>query len=234
MLWQKVIGGTASNLILEYITKTDVDNASITIPSTSQIGDLAVLIQTSINSGSTAPAGVTPTNWTNIVNTGANSSSQGTTRCLIDYKILVSGDPNSSVTGTNHNSSNHKTMLIFRLTGKTISSVITDVGINYSTQTQNVDPPAQTISVTGKEIPILMLANLYSRSTASGYSFVLSSSSSPSFSTVGETGTRTDGALEYGYTVYNSSASDIIIDLPQTLNVSGPRIVLQGVTLEVS
>lgn len=216
---------------LSYITKTDVNNASITIPSTSQTGDLAVLFQLSVQTGSTAPAGTTPAGWTDIVNTSRDSTLQGASRAIWSYKILGSSDPNSSITGMSFDAANHKTIFIFRPAALTISSITSNVDIDYSDNTASVNPPSGTISASGRQAPLIVFG--FVRSPTSGWTpTTLTNNSSPAFSATAYPGTVTTDSI-HGYTIYNSSPSNVTIDMPATVS-SQPRVIIQGFSLSAS
>lgn len=84
-------------LRLDFITSVDaLDVSSITIPSTAQVGDVAVLFSYCRGLGTTG--GDIPTGWTKISGVSQGSSTTGI-RSLVGYKIIESGEPNSSVSG---------------------------------------------------------------------------------------------------------------------------------------
>lgn len=84
-------------LRLDYVTSnTAEDVTSITIPAEAQVGDIAVLL--SYCRGLASTGGNAPAGWTKITDLTQGSSSTGI-RALAAYKVLVSGDPGSTITG---------------------------------------------------------------------------------------------------------------------------------------
>lgn len=79
---------------------TSTTTTTITIPATAAVGDIVVLFDRATNSGLGAPNAVTPAGWTQLT-TLAVSSSGGSFRSSILYKVLVAGDPGSTITGMN-------------------------------------------------------------------------------------------------------------------------------------
>lgn len=101
----------AVNKSLSYVTSTESSTSgtyTISIPSTTQTGDIAFLFDR-INVQSTN--NTTPSGFTNI--TTYNGS---THKWTLSYKILTSGDPNTSVTGqsTTTTTAHRKLMLFYR------------------------------------------------------------------------------------------------------------------------
>lgn len=98
---------------LSYLTSTTSTTSSITIPATSQVGDLALLFEFSRNTGASPVTVVTPSGWTLFTQATAFAVSPGATVTAF-YKILVSGDPGTSITAMSGTSGNNKIMAIYR------------------------------------------------------------------------------------------------------------------------
>jgi len=130
--------GTSVSAV-SFNTSVDSTLSTITIPSTIQAGDLAILFDWSTAS-TTAPTTVTPTNWTSAGNSSVNSTTAG--RGQVSYKILTASDANTTVTGMAGNP--RKTMLIYRPTG--VISTVTSFGL---TQQATISAPSNQTLVLG-------------------------------------------------------------------------------------
>jgi hypothetical protein len=231
MLSTKLLGAGAIKSII-FIAKNDVNSSTITVPNTAQAGDVGILLQISINTGSATPAGTTPSGWTNIVNTSRASNAVGATRAMWSYKILVAGDVGATLTGMNFNTSNHKTVLVYRIGGgatSSITSVAANVDVDYSNNTNGVDPPALTITAAARQVPLIVFGHIRS-ANAEYTTTTLSDNTTPTFSVIANSGTGTVSA--YGYTIYNSRSFDVTMDMPSVSNAQ-PRIIIQGFSLQI-
>lgn len=123
-----------SSVLTTVIETQSSTSGSITIPSSAQSGDLAVLM----NMHETIGSQTNPTGWTRIVNQEAASPVM-----TVWYRILQSGDANTAVTMTGGTTPSSE-MIIFRKSSGSISSVnVTGGTIERSTgipttQTQNI------------------------------------------------------------------------------------------------
>jgi hypothetical protein len=136
---------------------TNSSGATISIPATAQIGDVAVLLDFS-TSNTTAASAVTPSGWTQLRTDTVNAATA--VRASTCYKILVSGDPGATVTGMTGGTSTRKMLLIIRNTRK-ITSVT--VGSSNGAASEN-DPSAQTISVSSVSPSLVLIAHYASSS----------------------------------------------------------------------
>lgn len=96
---------------LQYITNATSTSSTITIPSSAQAGDIAILID--VGYANVSITSVTPTGFTNF---NSNSSQTGTnpqTRGITSYKVLVGGDPGSTITGIS-TTTMQKLLVIYR------------------------------------------------------------------------------------------------------------------------
>lgn len=93
-------GGQPQIHTFDIIVGTSTTTTTITIPATAAIGDIVVLFDRATNNGLGAPAAVTPAGWTEL-STFAVATSGGSFRSSILYKVLVAGDPGSTITGMN-------------------------------------------------------------------------------------------------------------------------------------
>jgi len=144
MLWNKLsgAGGAGGPALIGFTfvasASTNIGASTITIPATAQAGDLCVLLDSTVNTTATLPTNVVPSGFTQIM-TAAFVRANGTTsaRMTCSYKVLVSGDAGSSITGLG-NTNPRKIALVFRPD----SSITT---VSYSTaNTQTESPNAGT------------------------------------------------------------------------------------------
>jgi Concanavalin A-like lectin/glucanases superfamily len=116
--------------------------STITIPATAATGDYAVLFDVSTTTTNTIPSG-----WTSIVGTTTTGI-----RTNVSYKRLLSGDPNTSVTGMA--GTTRKIMLIVKGDTDLLSVSLSTPGSQATTAT----PTNQTISSTGQVTPTIFFA----------------------------------------------------------------------------
>lgn len=130
---------------------------TITIPAISREGDFAVLFDSSDDNDLFNPTSVVPSGWTSIRNDfGVDAVLAGESmRSIVSYKLLVSGDPGSSITGMNTNLQTTKIILVFRpnfvIQTASILSISGDVGAP--------NPDSQEITITEGLTPILAFAH---------------------------------------------------------------------------
>lgn len=204
----QLIGFGGGNVEATNITFVDsaVSNApTITIPGSSQAGDLAVLIDFTINITSSNVTDVVPTGWTGLV-TAADNSGSTRNRTRASYKVLVAGDPGSSVTGMNDSTEN-KVMLVFRAAA---SPAVTPAGW-VCDNTQGGGTSSQSLLASGGNAPLVVIG-------ASGIDAGTASfdTASPAFDATVATA---DDDLLVGYKIYNSAPADhtIFTDLGDTI-----------------
>ena len=134
-----------SSVLTTVIETQSSTSGSITIPASAQAGDLAVLLNEHESGGTQS----NPTGWTRIVN-------QETTAPVMTiwYRLLQSGDANTTVTMTTGTSPSSE-MILFRKSSGTISSVtvsggtIVNSGVQITSQTQNVSTAIATFIAFG-------------------------------------------------------------------------------------
>lgn len=148
----EIVASTEQITVNEIITLSYVANAtgttSVVIPASAAIGDIAVLWDFSATNTQVNPSG-----WTPIVSSGTTS-----TRITASYKVLVSGDPGSTITG--QSGTTRKTVLIFRR-----SSAIGNITLSTpNSQATSAAPSSQTI--TGGTGAVIYFACHTSTSTA--------------------------------------------------------------------
>ena len=113
-----------------YVDTSQSNASTITIPSTAQVGDLAVLYDFAVTTGTVAPTSVTPSGWTLVGVSNVGLTTTPAMRGSIYWKFLVSGDPGSTITGMSGGTTNDKIMTIHR---PSITPFIKDSGIFAAT-----------------------------------------------------------------------------------------------------
>lgn len=140
-----------------YRAITSAITTTITIPATTQEGDIIILSDRIISSNITATL---PSGFTQIANT-TNSTDR---RTLISYKIASASDAGTTITGMTGTSSASKIITVFS-TNK-LAPTIT-VGSVVSTAYSDFDPAAQTVTLTGVFTPVMAIAFMGSSATFS-------------------------------------------------------------------
>jgi hypothetical protein len=194
-----------SNLQLSYVTYATTTSQTLTIPATSQVGDIAVYVNRATGIIST-PTEVVPSGWTSVSNVTATY-----TRSIIAYKILVSGNPGSSITVMNA-TYDSTVMFIFRPT-TTISS-LSNASLNG--QGTDSDPTAQTVSA--QSTPYIVIGACGSNATCSFNS---------SWPTATQIINSTGCYVRLGYYIFNGSYSNVTVDMADP----GSRNILQSFAL---
>lgn len=212
MLWNKLsgAGGAGGPALIGFTfvasASTNIGASTITIPATAQAGDLCVLLDSTVNTTATLPTNVVPSGFTQIM-TAAFVRANGTTsaRMTCSYKVLVSGDAGSSITGLG-NTNPRKIVLVFRPD----SSITT---VSYSTDnTQTESPNAGT----SEALSLVM----DSKTDAIGIGYIAASqtitdmTSSPT--ALDATIAPADQFQRCGYKVFTSTAADQTITATKT------------------
>lgn len=128
----------------EYVGYAESNNtADVTIPSTVNAGDIAVLIDKSYGGVTATPSAVIPSGWTEFI---ASFVANRLRHCF-SWRVLTSGDIGSTVAGMPLTTSLgkgdcQKLMPIFRIRhGRGSPSLV-----NVASEMTNNDPAAQTVS----------------------------------------------------------------------------------------
>jgi len=139
-------GGAGANTVQSLTYQASAESSTsgtytITIPAGSQTGDIAFLFDR-INTQTTT--NTTPTGWTNIT----TYNSPGTHKWTLSYKILVSGDAGSSITGQSASTTvaHRKLMLVYRPNWSIGTVTIGDLAQDATSSGTSV--PDQTLSMT--------------------------------------------------------------------------------------
>lgn len=187
---------------------------TITIPSSTQAGDLIIVYDNAFdnNAGGAIPTKVVPTDFTEILSTGASTAADRYSRITASYKIATNTDASASLTGqTNVTASTSITpavrVLLFR-PNRVIKSVTAN---NVQSTITAANPAAVTYALTGVTAPIIVTArskglNTYTMTTTTGYTMLSNDVDS--------------GSQPFGYTGYaifnTSTTSSVTWDMPDT------------------
>lgn len=188
--------GLAAANTITFVASATSTGASITIPAGAAVGDLAVLFDYGTDATPAVPSAVTPTNWTNHINTAGVT----TARAMMSSRILIAGEPGSSITGMDAVTSDNKVMLVFRG-----SSVFTAPGASdLASVVQNTNPASQTANASGGTAPVIVFGAIAERNNTTPVTW---NTESPAF-----TAEVTSNRLRVGYIIYDSSPSDHTVD----------------------
>lgn len=198
-----------------------VDAASITIPTTAQAGDLAIVFDraTRLSGLGELTPFPPPTGWTQVISDpGLNNDA-----AIQAYaKILEAGDPGTAITPGDHGShAQLKTMLVFRQAGGFASFTVR----SPQAWEGGGDPPAQTIPASAGVPPLIVLASYGSANDPASASFVPTADGeilNGHDATTIEQRTR--------YRVYESAPADTTVDMAN----DGARNSLMSLYLEVA
>jgi len=186
-------GGGASLSSVSYLTSAGTNTSSVTIPATSRAGDVAVLFDE--GRGASAPSLVTPSGWTNLVNTTAGSA-----RMAVFYKILASGEPNTSITGMDGSFGESKLLLVFRPN----TPVTTVTPSTFLSEITSGNPASQSAAASGQIAPVIVLGGASDQDTGAP----TFTTASPAFDgEVTQAGSGADYAFRMGYKIYNAASA---------------------------
>lgn len=132
-------------------TNISATTASITVPATAQVGDIAIIFNMS-----TTVTDVIPVGWTSIISTTTTGI-----RSSIVYKKLLPSDIGAAVTLSS--GTTNKIMLIY-YGNAPIMNVVPSAILSQST---TVDPTLQTIAMVGKPTPAIAIASYASTGAVS-------------------------------------------------------------------
>lgn len=188
-------GGQQPVTELTFVDSAVSTGTTITIPAGAEEGDIAFLADFQVTGS--GPTLVTPTNWTNIVDTASAFSLLATS-----YRRLPSGAGGTNVTGMSADGGEliSKAMLVFR--PNSLASAITPASLNEETTGGN--PASQSVTASGQAVPLIVLGILAAENTTN-----------PAFSTASPAfdDTVPSNDLRIGYKIYNSSPADHTIDM---------------------
>lgn len=179
-----------------FVTSSNSDVSTISVPSGTQVGDLIILFDGAYSiSGS--PTSVYPAGFTAI----GTSQSSGRLRNNVSYKIAASGDIGATITGMTTSGFRRKILAVFRP-----DVIVPSVIINsLNQQATSGDPAPQNITASGGIGALLLLGTAFSGDsiTETG-TLVTSGVSIPSIG-------GDQGAF---YEIQNGTKSDRTFDMP--------------------
>jgi hypothetical protein len=178
---------------LSFVASATSTSNTITIPASSQAGDVAILFDDAF--GGSTPSDVVPTGWTGII----TEIRSGAARVRISYKILQSGDPGASISGLNSDVED-KVMLVFRLSTGPITTVSAE---DWAVQLVATGTPSdQTVNAsTDGTAPLVVFGMALATGSTAAFT-------SPAFDA---TVANSDLDLLVGYKIYNSAPQDHLV-----------------------
>lgn len=198
----------ASVQVIQFRTSAISTSSTISAPSTIQNGDLLVLYDSALSTGT--PTAVTPTGFTTIL----NQSPISTRRIICSYKIATNSDASATITGMSGNLNVAKILLVFSTKGIASASVF-DVAFERS----DGDPAAQTITSGSGKAPLVAIA------------FVRNQSNNYSMTPTQDGVVENTGQGQFGlYKIYNSSPEDVTVDT----NDGGNNNLLMSFYIEIT
>jgi hypothetical protein len=187
--------------------------ATITISANTQVGDIAVLFDTSTNT-----TDVTPSGWTSI-----NGATTTGIRTNISYKVLTSGDPGSTITGMA--GTTRKTMVVFRAVGNTAPTVSLSTP---SSQATTAAPTGQTITAGGSGTQSIYFAAYGWTTTLPTRGFTQTGFTAVSASQVSTSG------IYVNYTIRNTGVNSITQANASITMTDGGTNTLQSFRMDIS
>lgn len=212
-------------MTISFVNSAVSDTHEIIIPSDAAIGDLAVYLNFAVDGDTSAPTDVVPTDWTGLIeveNDGIVQASRG----RASYKILVSGDPGSTITGMNGNQQDSNVMFVFRSSTGIFS--VTPSTWQGSRSTGN--PSAISLTASAGGVPSVVIAYCATDNTTAEFS-----TASPSFTAEVESA---NGGINAGYIIYSSSPQNHTVDMNDLDNrntlVGGYIVIVENQVLTPS
>ena len=148
-----------------YFVSSATGSASTIAMPTVQTGDI-VILNNNATSSTNAPTAVTPSGWTNVVNTSVNSSTA--LRMMIHYRVITNGasESGTTITGMSGGVTNRYNILVYR-PSKTFTLSTTSVNQQAAVgTTAAITNQTLTMGVSG---PSLAFAFYYSSSSGATY-----------------------------------------------------------------
>lgn len=141
-------GGGGGALTVSYLFSTSSTTSSHTISASAQAGDLAIMHCYAQGSGGYSGAG--PSGWSEVAY-ARTTTGTGAVWGVLSYKVLVSGDIGSTITGLPAGGAGHGSTTIYYRPSKTISTVT--LAATAGNEATTGDPAAQIMNVSGNNDP---------------------------------------------------------------------------------
>jgi hypothetical protein len=197
---------------ITFITSANTTTSSVVIPATANVGDIAFLVNTGSDSGSSTPPPLTnePAGWTKVATvSSSNSGSVDADTEKLYVRILTTGQPGSTVTGASGVTTTRMTILIFR-PNYSVSTITNTTASTFGAVNSSSINQTQTINVSTLTEPIIIIAVARSFTTITGFT-----------TTPAPTGIVSPvGGLSIRYLIQNSSKTNA----STTFNMSGSTI----------
>lgn len=144
----------AAGSTISFVTSTDAQSNTITVPSSVVAGDILVLVDRATVAGGTPPTTVVPTGFTSINDSTATDGADAD-RQIFSYKLAVGTEASTVLTGMNATTES-KLLLVFRGSPTILSVSLNDTDGDLDNGTS---PPAdQTITASGGTASLVALA----------------------------------------------------------------------------
>jgi hypothetical protein len=138
-------GGLTS--LTQILSASGTQTATVAVPSGVQAGDLLVFCDLAFDAA--APAAVTPSGFTNVVNTTSTNY-----RYMISYKIALGTESGTNITGTAVANKNDKALVIWR--GDAPVSLVSAADSAF--QAITTAPTNQVVDASAGLAPLIVLA----------------------------------------------------------------------------
>ena len=191
-------GGGGPVLTVAYQANSTSGSPALTIPSSAEAGDFAVLFDFCRNNGGNDPVYILPTGFTEI---GNYPHGRARARLILSYRLLTGNDINP--TGMNGNHFENKILLVFRPDYTIGNPIIEDL----DEADDAVDAPSdQTLTSGSGAVPLIALGVMCNHSAATVANF---GTESPAFDrtfrkSVLRSGGGAYGNMRVGYKIYNT------------------------------
>lgn len=197
---------------LTYVGSATSTSSSLTAPGGIASGDFAVYMDMARDTG--APSAVTPSGFTNVLNTSHFVATVGENdhRFMVSYKVLTGSE--TTISGMSGDGSNDqfKGMFVYR-PNKAITAVTPLTGSSWGKEMTNSNPSSQAKTLTGLTAPVLYLGIAYNYNTVG-----LFSTASPAFD---DSSLTAGSRIRFGRKLYNTSPANHTIDMDDLGNGNG-------------
>lgn len=206
MIFAPGLRGISPVLSLSFVASAVSNAATVIVPGSAAVGDLAVLFDCGAVSSFGSVPNVDPAGYTRIFEQGV-ALGFSSSRAVVNYRVLGVGEAGSSISGINA-TRNNKVLFVFR-PSRALASVTPSVWTGHST---SGDPDPRPVSGSAGTPPLLVLGMAACDGATAAFS-----TASPAFSATVATATP---ALIAGYKIYNSAPADHTIDMNDLGNLN--------------